>query len=95
MLLEELLALPIGTHVYGDIATAATLPGVIESCQDRFRMIRWADGFVTVPLGLVRDFDEYIAAHTRLAGSRHERRQLDADPRNPSAGECVQSLTAA
>jgi hypothetical protein len=67
MLLEELLALPVGARVYGFIESVAALPGVVESCHDGAHHIRWADGYVTIPFGRVRDVDEYIAAKTRLA----------------------------
>ena len=66
MLLEDLLALPARTQVYGDIENFGMLAGVIESHPDGFRFIRWADGFITIPFGRVREWDEYIAAHTRL-----------------------------
>jgi len=67
MLLEDLLGLPTGTHVFGDIRVAMNVTGVIESLEDGSHFIRWEDGYVTVPLGRVRDADEYIATRTRLA----------------------------
>jgi hypothetical protein len=67
MLLEYLLGLPIGTRVFGDIGVAMNVAGVINSLEDGSHVIRWEDGYVTVPLGRVRDADEYIAAHTRLS----------------------------
>ena len=67
MLLEDLLGLPTGTRVFGDIGVAMNVAGVIDSLEDGSHFIRWEDGYVTVPLGRVRDADEYIATHTRLA----------------------------
>ena len=67
MLLEYLLGLPTGTRVFGDIGVAMNVAGVIESLEDGSHFIRWEDGYVTVPLGRVRDADEHIATHTRLA----------------------------
>ena len=34
MLLEDLLSLPLGTRVYGEIEVPATLPGVVASRRD-------------------------------------------------------------
>jgi hypothetical protein len=67
MLLEDLVGLPTGTRVFGDIGVAMNVAGVIDSLEDGSHFIRWEDGYVTVPLGRVRDADEHIAAHTRLA----------------------------
>jgi hypothetical protein len=67
MLLEDLFGLPTGTRLFGDIGVAINVGGVIDSLEDGSHFIRWEDGFVTAPLGRVRDADEYIAAHTRLA----------------------------
>jgi hypothetical protein len=69
MLLEDLLGLSTGTRVFGDIGVAVNVVGVIDSLEDGSHFIRWEDGYVTVPLGRVRDVDEYIATHTRLASA--------------------------
>jgi len=95
MLLEELLALPVGTRVIGDIETVATLPGIVESRGDGSRLIRWADGYITVPFGNVRDADEYIAAHTRLAVRNRERILCEADRQAEIADQDIRSKSAA
>lgn len=64
MLVEDLLALPVGTRVLGRIEAPAKLCGVIGRFGDGSRFIRWDDGYATIPLGRVREYDEYIAAHT-------------------------------
>jgi hypothetical protein len=66
MLLEDLLSLPIGTRVFGDIELPTTIPGCVASRDDGSHFIRWDDGHSSVPLGRVREYDEYIAAHTDL-----------------------------
>jgi hypothetical protein len=66
MLLEDLLSLPVGTRVFGEIELPMTLPGVVASRRDGSHFIRWEDGYSSIPLGKVRDYDEYIAAHTEL-----------------------------
>ena len=66
MLLEDLLSLPVGTRVFGEIAVPATVSGVVAMLEDGTHFIRWEDGHSTVPLGNVREYDEYIAAHTEL-----------------------------
>ena len=66
MLLAELMALPTGTRVLGEIGAGINLSGVIQSDATGARFIRWTDGYATVPLGSVRKYDEYIATHTRL-----------------------------
>ena len=66
MLLEDLLALPVGTTVIGEVQKPSTVPGVVASHTDGSHFIRWEDGYSSVPLGMVRDYDEYIAAHTEL-----------------------------
>lgn len=70
MLLEQLLGLPTGTRVVGEIGLETNLSGVIDSLKDGCRFIRWEDGWVTAPLGRMQDVDEFIAAHTRLAPAR-------------------------
>lgn len=64
MLLEDLLALPVGTTVIGKVQVSSTVPGVVASLRDGSHFIRWEDGYSSIPLGRVRDYDEYIAAHT-------------------------------
>ena len=66
MLLEELLSLPVGTRVYGEIECPTTVPGVVASLGDGTHFIRWEDGYRSIPLGSLRECDEYIAAHTEL-----------------------------
>lgn len=66
MLLEDLLSLPVGTRVFGEIELPSTVPGVVASHGDGTHFIRWEDGYSSIPLGRVRDYDEYIAAHTEL-----------------------------
>jgi hypothetical protein len=66
MLLEDLLSLPIGTRVFGEIELPTTVPGVVASLENGSHFIRWEDGYATIPLGRVREYDEYIAAHTEL-----------------------------
>lgn len=66
MLLEELLSLPVGARVFGEIEPPASLPGVVASLNDGSHFIRWEDGYSTIPIGNVREYDEYIAAHTEL-----------------------------
>lgn len=66
MLLEQLLRLPIGAEVIGEIDSIGDLSGEVKVRADGSRMICWVDGFVTVPLGMDRQIDMYIAAHTRL-----------------------------
>src|SRR5215469_5568737 len=69
MLLEDLLSLPVGTRVYGEIKMPTTVPGVVAALEDGSCVIRWDDGYSTIPLGNVREYDEYIAAHTELHSS--------------------------
>ncbi len=66
MLLEELLSLPVGTRVYGEIECRNSIPGVVASLRDGTRFIRWEDGYRSIPLGSLQECDEYIAAHTKL-----------------------------
>ena len=73
MLLEDLLSLPAGTQVAGKIQVLAKVSGVVVSLENGCRFIRWEDGYSTIPLGKVRKYDEYIAAHTELVNSRAER----------------------
>ena len=70
VLLEDLLSLPVGTRVYGEIELPAALPGVVALRQNGSHFIRWDDGYSTIPLGNVREYDEYIAAHTELQPTR-------------------------
>jgi len=70
MHIEELLSLPVGTRVFGEIEVPATVPGVVASLDDGSHFIRWDDGFSSTPLGNVREYDEYIAAHTELQPTR-------------------------
>lgn len=78
MLLEDLLSLPVGTHVLGEIATPTMVSGVVASRENGSRFIRWVDGYSTIPLGKVREYDEYIAAHTELQPTRRLRAEREA-----------------
>ena len=71
MLVEDLQALPIGTQVLGDVHVSTKVPGVVASMKNGSHYIRWDDGFVSFPFGSVRDYDEYIAAHTELQPVRY------------------------
>ena len=66
MLLEDLLSLPVGTRVLGEIELLTTVPGFVASRDDGSHFIRWDDGYSSIRLGRVREYDEYIAAHTEL-----------------------------
>ena len=70
MLLEDLLSLPVGTRVLGEIEPSATVPGGVASRQNGSHFICWDDGYSSIPLGNVREYDEYIAAHTELQTTR-------------------------
>lgn len=94
MLLEDLLALPVGTRVFGEIELSTTLPGLIASIGDGSRLIRWDDGYSTVPLGKVREYDEYIAAHTELRSAPVLRVVCKAEQCNDRAEASVRSCTA-
>jgi hypothetical protein len=83
MLLEELLSLPIGTHVFGEVELPTTLLGVVASRTDGSHFIRWEDGYSSIPLGKVREYDEYIAAHTERQPTR--RLHVKRKQHNPGA----------
>ncbi len=85
MLLEDLLSLPVGTRVLGEIKLPATLPGTIVSLEDGSHFIRWEDGYSSIPLGRVRDYDENIAAHTKLQPNPLP--ALERDPANDDHGQ--------
>ena len=70
MLLEDLLSLPIGTRVSGEIQLSTKVSGVVASFENGSHFIRWDDGYSSIPLGNVREYDEYIAAHTELRSTR-------------------------
>ena len=65
-MLEDLLSLPVGTRVFGEIELPRTIHGEIALFGDGSHFIRWEDGYSSIALGRVRDYDEYIAAHTEL-----------------------------
>ena len=75
MLIEDLLSLPVGTRVFGEIEIPATVPGVVASLGDGSHFIRWDDGYSSIPLGKTQEYDEYIAAHTELQPTRSLRAQ--------------------
>ena len=79
MLTEELLALPVGTRVVGELPITRAVSGVVESMKDGPHFIRWADGYVTFPFGWIRDYDEYTAARTEIQPSRCTRIRLGSD----------------
>ncbi len=89
MLIEELLALPIGTPVMGELPIAKTVPGVVESMKNGLHFIRWADGYVTFPFGWIRDYDEYTAARTEIQPSRCTRIHLGSDGEDETDGSTV------
>jgi len=72
MLLADLLTLPVGTHVVGQIKTVTNVPGTVAAFRDGSHFFRWADGYATISFGKVRDYDEYIAVHTHLAGRSNQ-----------------------
>jgi hypothetical protein len=82
MLVEELLELPVGSQVVGELQITRTVPGVVESMKDGPHFIRWADGYVTFPFGWIRDCDEYIAARTETQPSRCTHIRLGPDGEN-------------
>lgn len=73
MLLEDLLALPVGARVLGKIEVPAMVSGVVVSIGNQFRLIRWDDGHSTIPFGNNLRADEYIAAHTELEPARQQK----------------------
>ena len=98
MFVGELLALPVGTKVSGELEITKTVPGVVESMKHRPHFIRWADGYVTFPFGWIRDYDEYIAARTEIQPSRCTRIHLGSDCENDTDGseanrESVQAIS--
>jgi len=93
MLLEDLLSLPVGTSVFGEIEPPRTLPGVVALLGDGSHFIRWDDGFSSISLGKVREYDEYIAAHTELQSTRYGHRPL-TELHNERAEASVVSCTA-
>jgi hypothetical protein len=78
MLLEDLLGLPTGTRLFGHTAVAMNVAGVIDPLEGGSHFIRWEDSSVTVPLGWVRDDDEYIVAHARLAPALNSKESRSA-----------------
>lgn len=95
MLLEDLLALPVGTRVLGQIERTTTIPGSVALLGDGSHYIRWEDGYSTIRLGMVRQFDEYIAAHTQLNPARYGHVECRVDNSNKTNGRGVRSHTAA
>jgi hypothetical protein len=95
MLLEDLLSLPVGTRVFGEIEVITTVPGVVSSLGDGSRFIRWEDGYSTVPFGRTRDCDEYIAAHTQLNPAQYEHLRRETDQGNEAGEASVHSETTA
>jgi hypothetical protein len=85
MLLEELLSLPVGARVFGEIQLPSTVPGVVASFGDGSHFIRWDDGYSSIPLGKVRDYDEYIAAHTEVQPNPCLRAESNAERDNRGA----------
>jgi hypothetical protein len=94
MLLEDLLSLPVGTRVFGEIEPPRTLPGVVASFGDGSHLIRWDDGYSTTPLGKVREYDEYIAAHTELRPTRCLSAEPTAEQHHERAGVSAHDYTA-
>jgi hypothetical protein len=94
MLLEDLLFLPVGTRVFGEIGVPTTVPGVVASLGDGSHLIRWDDGYSTIPLGKVREYDEYIAAHTELRPTLCLRAEHKAEQHDERAGASAHDCTA-
>jgi hypothetical protein len=89
MHVEELLKLPVGSRVVGELQITRTVPGVVELMKDGPHFIRWADGHVTFPFGWIRDYDEYIAARTEIQPSRCTRIRLESDGEIKADGSTV------
>lgn len=89
MLVEELLELPVGSQVVGELQITKTVPGVVEAMRHGPHFIRWADGYVTFPFGWVRDYDEYTAARTEIQPSRYMRIHLQSEGENETDGTTV------
>jgi hypothetical protein len=94
MLLEELLSLPVGARVFGEIQLPSTVPGVVASFGDGSHFIRWDDGYSSIPLGKVRDYDEYIAAHTELRPTRCLSAEPTAEQHHERAAVSAHDYTA-
>ena len=65
------------------------VPGVIASIGSGAHLIHWDDGYSTIPLGKVRDYDEYIAAHTELQSTGNMRVIDKAEQENERAEASV------
>ena len=96
MRVEDLLKLPVGTRVFGDVEIVTkSVPGVVGSLDDGARCIRWADGYVSSPLGRLRDADECVAEHTHLNPPLSYgylcKRDLDAEYLDNERGETSDS----
>jgi hypothetical protein len=94
MLLEELLSLPIGTRVFGDIDVSMTISGVVALLGDGSHFIRWEDGYSTIPLGRVREYDEYIASRTALRPTSCHRGEPKAEEHDEWAEASARDYTA-
>ncbi len=94
MLLEDLLSLPVGTRVFGEIQVPTTVLGVVASLGDGSHLIRWNDGYSTIPLGRVREYDEYIAAHTEVRPTRCLRGEPKAEQHDEMAEASACDCTA-
>jgi hypothetical protein len=94
MLLEDLLSLPVGTPVFGEVELPTTVPGVIASLKDGSHFIRWADGYSSIALGRVRDYDEYIAAHTELQPKAAPARRVRCRTDHSGVGDIFPDYTS-
>ena len=94
MLIEDLLSLPVGTRVSGEIQVPTTVLGVVASLGDGSHLIRWDDGYSTIPLGKVREHDEYIAAHTELRPTHCLRPEPKAEQHDERAEAGARDYTA-
>jgi hypothetical protein len=82
--LDELLELPVGAQVLGQLQITKQVSGVVEAMKDGPRFIRWADGYVTFLFGWIRDYDEYVAARTEVQQSRCLRIHLEPETKEVS-----------
>lgn len=90
MLLEDMYRLPVGTHICLAPGDDPGQNGVIEALRG-IKFVRWDDGSRTVPFGVARDVDEYIASHILVATSKPSRRMRTGkvDRGRPPIGRVV------
>ena len=49
MLLEDLLSLPVGTRVFGEIELPTAVPGVVATIENGTHFIRWMTAIPPFP----------------------------------------------